>query len=53
MGKLRSELDYTDVKDIFEIGLHEYLDQFQIKLNNLGFAIAETFFTDTPVEKLV
>jgi len=46
MGKLRAELDYTDVKDIFEIGLHEYLDQFQTKLNNLGFTIAETFFTD-------
>ena len=46
MGRLRAELDYTDVKDIFEIGLHEYLDQFQTKLNNLGFAIAETFFTD-------
>jgi len=49
MGKLRAELDYTDVKDIFEIGLHEYLDQFQTKLNNLGSAITETFFTDAVV----
>jgi len=49
MGKLRSELDYTDVKDIFEIGLHEYLDQFQIKLNNIGATVAESFFTDALV----
>jgi uncharacterized alpha-E superfamily protein len=53
MGKLRSELDYTDVNDIFSFGLHEYLDGFQLKLNYLGGAIAETFFTVAPVEKLV
>jgi uncharacterized alpha-E superfamily protein len=47
MGKLRSELDYTDVNDIFKFGLHEYLDQFQLKLNYVGEAIAETFFADT------
>lgn len=46
IGKLRSELDYTEVGDIFEVGLHEYLDQFQIKLNNVGTAVTESFFTD-------
>jgi uncharacterized alpha-E superfamily protein len=53
MGRLRSELDYTDVNDIFKFGLHEYLDQFQLKLNDVGEGIAETFFADTPVEKLI
>lgn len=46
IGKLRSELDYTDLQDIFSVGLHEYLDLFQSKLNAVGSAIAETFFTD-------
>lgn len=53
IGKMRSELDYTDVNDIFAYGLHEYLDQFQLKLNTVGAAVAQTFFADTPVEKLV
>lgn len=53
MGKLRSELDYTDVNDIFNFGLHEYLDGFQLKLNHVGSAIADTFFADKPADKIV
>ncbi len=49
MGRLRSELDYTEVNDIFTVGLHEYLDNFQTKLNHVGGAVAETFFTDAVV----
>lgn len=50
MGKLRSELDYTDVNDIFEFGLHEYMDEFQLKLNNVGHAVTETFFAHDAVK---
>jgi uncharacterized alpha-E superfamily protein len=53
MGRLRSELDYTDVNDIFKFGLHEYLDGFQLKLNGVGAAIADTFFADKLTDKLV
>lgn len=53
MGKLRSELDYTDVNDIFRFGLHEYLDVFQTKLNYVGSAIGDTFFADRLSDKLV
>ena len=31
--------------------MHEYLDQFQTKLNLVGDAISETFFAPPPVEK--
>lgn len=51
MGRLRSELDFTDVNDIFKLGLHEYLDNFQLKINDVGTAIAETFFAQVPIEK--
>ncbi len=44
LGRLRAELDYTQVSDIISQGLHEYLDQFQNKLNLVGEGIAETFF---------
>jgi len=45
MGKLRSRLIYTDIEDIFDKGLHEYLDEFQKKLNAVSDAFFETFFS--------
>jgi len=45
LGKFRSEMDYTDVEDIMNQGLHEYLDSFQAKHNKVSEAIFETFFT--------
>jgi uncharacterized alpha-E superfamily protein len=43
-GRLRGEMDFTDINDIMSEGLHTYLDNFQIKLNSVGSAIYETFF---------
>lgn len=44
LGRLRSELDYTDVASIIAGGLHEYIDSFQTQLNAIGEAINTTFF---------
>src|SRR5204863_8165618 len=44
LGQLRSELDYAQIADIIEHGLHEFIDGFQKKLNLAGDAIHETFF---------
>jgi uncharacterized alpha-E superfamily protein len=44
MGRLRSELDYLTIDDIILVGLHEFLNDFQIKLNNVGDKIFETYF---------
>lgn len=49
LGRLRAEFDYTQVGDIIDQGLHEYLDHFQTKLNQVGDAISETFFAPRPV----
>ncbi len=43
MGKLRSELAYVQVSEILEMGLHEYLDSLQTKMNDAGTAIYKTF----------
>ena len=32
LGMLKSQLEYADMKDIFELGLHEYLDDLQKSL---------------------
>jgi uncharacterized alpha-E superfamily protein len=44
VGQLRSGLAYAQVHDIISAGLHEFLDNFQGKLNRVGDAISETFF---------
>jgi uncharacterized alpha-E superfamily protein len=45
MGKFRSEMDYTDLDDIMKQGLHEYLDVYQIKHNEVSQSIHDTFFS--------
>lgn len=49
MGQLRSELDYAQIGDIMERGLHEFIDHFQSKLNLAGEAIQTTFFATRPL----
>lgn len=49
LGQLRSELDYADIDEILELGLHEYLDSFQDKLNQVGGAVYDTFFALKPL----
>lgn len=51
LGRLCSELDYTDDRDIIRVGLHEFLDDLQIKLNDAGGLIRETFFELKPLER--
>lgn len=50
LGRLRSEMDYADLADILSAGLHEFFDDFQLKLNRTDDAIYETFFALRPVE---
>ncbi len=45
LGILKSQLEYADINDVFRIGLHEYLDDFQQKLNGVSVGIFETFFS--------
>jgi uncharacterized alpha-E superfamily protein len=51
LGQLRSELAYASVEDIFDAGLHEFLDGLQVKLNLVGDAIFDTFFALRPLQK--
>lgn len=50
LSKLRTDIEFTVTKDIFKAGLHQYLDQFQIRTNEAGKAIFETYFDLKPVE---
>lgn len=45
LGILRSQLEYADIKEIINVGLHEYLDNFQKNLNLVSMAVSERFFS--------
>lgn len=51
LGRLRSDLDYANIDEIISQGLHEFLDDFQTKLNGVGDAIFDTFFSLRPADK--
>lgn len=44
IGWLRSEMQYRTVKEVIDRGLHEYLDDFQGRLNQVDAAINTAFF---------
>ncbi|GET37973.1 alpha-E domain-containing protein [Microseira wollei] len=49
LGRLRAELEYTTMEEIMEIGLHQFLDNLQQRMNQVGKKIFESFFALQPV----
>ncbi len=50
IGQVRSQLEYTTIDEIFQFGLHEFLDRLQSNLNQIGDLIYETFFARKPIK---
>lgn len=50
LGQLRAELDYAQIGEIIENGLHEFVDHFQKQMNMVGEAVSEAFFAAQPVD---
>ena len=44
LGRLSAELNYAQMGEIIALGLHEFLDNLQTKLNKIDDAIFDTFF---------
>jgi len=42
-GRLLAELQFSGIEDIFETGLHQYLDLVQVKLNAIGDAVFNAY----------
>jgi len=51
LGRLRSELGYITIDEIMHIGLHEFLNDLQEKMNEIGDNIFDNFFAIKPIEK--
>ena len=45
LGRLLADIDYTTIDDIKAIGLHEFIDGLQTRLNETGDVIFNTFFS--------
>jgi uncharacterized alpha-E superfamily protein len=43
-GRLLAELQFSTVDEVFQRGLHQYLDDFQLKLNSIGDALFSAYF---------
>ncbi|MFN5274217.1 MAG: alpha-E domain-containing protein [Planctomycetota bacterium] len=37
-------MEFLDIEEVMDNGLHEFIDDFQSKLNDIGVAIFEKFF---------
>ena len=49
LGRLASDLAYTDVDEVIDYGMHEYMDGLQTRLNQVDEAIGTTFFNLQPL----
>ena len=49
LGRLKADLEYTDVDEVIDHGMHEYLDGLQTRLNQVDTAIGATFFNLRPL----
>ncbi len=56
LGQLCSDLSFAGVDEIISHGLHEYVDELQTNLNQVGAGIHDTFFafkTPQPARRLI
>ncbi len=44
IGELRSRLEFTSVEEIIEFGLHQYMDDLQIKIIDISNKVNDAFF---------
>lgn len=52
VGRLRADLAYTTVEEVLATGLHEYIDDLQSRLNQIGEAIFQTFVQHADLSNL-
>ncbi|BAZ44665.1 hypothetical protein NIES4102_16770 [Chondrocystis sp. NIES-4102] len=53
LGKLCSQLGYLMIEDIVQSGLHEFLDQMQSSLNQVGNEIHAAFFALSDSQRVI
>ena len=49
IGRLKADLEYADLDEVIQYGMHEYMDNLQIRLNQVDEAIGTVFFNLKPL----
>ncbi|MFV0437896.1 MAG: alpha-E domain-containing protein [Desulfopila sp.] len=49
LGRLVTEMEYTEIKEVVDQGMHQYLDNLQTLMNQVDAAIGVTFFNVKPL----
>ena len=49
IGRLKADLEYTDIDEVIDGGMHEFLDRLQTRLNQVDAGIGTTFFNLNPL----
>lgn len=49
LGRLKADLEYTDIDEVIDYGMHEYMDDLQTRLNQVDQAIGTVFFNLKPL----
>jgi len=48
VGQLLARLRFTTIDEVFKTGTHEFMNELQISLNQVGEAVFHTFFNGSP-----
>jgi uncharacterized alpha-E superfamily protein len=51
-GRLVAELNYSALEDIKTIGMHRYMDELQVRLNEIGEAIFRVYLFSPPLAQI-
>jgi len=49
IGRLRSSVEFSEIDEIVTEGLHEYIDRFQLRINEVGALMNEAMFNLGPI----
>ena len=52
LGRLTASLQYRDVAELFEVGLHDFLEDAQQQVGHIAEAVAAEFFRNQPTGEL-
>ena len=48
LGRLCADLSYNEIDTIIDSGMHEFIDDLQLRLNQVGKAVFDRFFATAP-----
>lgn len=51
LGRLVAEIAYAEIGEVLARGLHESIDDLQLRMNRVGDAVWSTFFAMKPIEQ--